>query len=193
MFTYGLKTGTDLTFEVVNGNGIGEGNIFSNFDDDKYKNVLFRVSQDVVPAVRVGGFGYLGKERPPESPVANSVWMAGGDATLTAAPFELNLQYVERRDSNPYFLGGITPEKIMTRGAFAELVYRPKGDDGRWYGVGLFNWVDSGQADLRYTSGTLHVGYLLRRNMRLVAETTYVFRGLYGNHLRAGVGLVTAF
>ena len=191
MLTYGFSTGTDVTLEVLNGTGIGEANVFRNFDDDKYKNVMLRVSPDIVPAFRLGAFGYSGKERPDE--VVNSVWMAGGDATISFKPFELNLQYVERRDSNPYYAVILPIEKVMTRGAFAELIYLPKGDDSRWYGAGLFNWVDSDQWDLRYTSATLHYGYLLRRNMRLTVEATYVFQGLYEKHLRAGAGLVLGF
>ena len=191
MLTYGFPTGTDVTFEVLNGTGIGEANVFRNFDDDPYKNVMLRVSQEVAPAFRLGAFGYSGKERPDE--VVNSVWMAGGDATLSFKPFELNLQYVERRDSNPYYDVILPIEKVMTRGAFAELVYRPKGDDSRWYGAGLFNWVDSDQPDLRYTSATLHYGYLLRRNIRLTVETTYVFQGLYEDYMRLGAGLILGF
>lgn len=188
VLTYGLPTGTDLTLQVVNGNGIGEGNVFSNFDDDKYKNVMFRLSQDIAPAVRLGGFGYLGKEAP--EGIANAVWMAGGDATVTVKPFELNLQYLERRDDNPFFAGVLPEGRVATRGAFAELIYTPKGDDSRWYLAGLFNWVDSDLSDLFYTSVTAHYGYLLRRNMRLVLEGTYVLRGPFARHARAGAGLV---
>ena len=191
MLTYGFPTGTDVTFEVLNGTGIGEANVFRGFDDDPYKNVLLRVSQEVAPAFRVGAFGFLGKERPDET--VNSVTMFGGDATLSVKPFELNVQYVERRDTNPYFATILPIEKVMTRGAFAELVYLPKGDDSRWYGAGLFNWVDSDQLDLRYSAATAHVGYLLRRNVRVTAEATYAFRGLYGEHLRLGTGLIFGF
>lgn len=191
MLTYGFPTGTDVTFEVLNGTGIGEANVFRGFDDDPYKNVLLRVSQEVAPAFRVGAFGFLGKERPDET--VNSVTMYGGDATLAVKPFELNVQYVERRDTNPYFATILPIEKVMTRGAFAELIYLPKGDDSRWYGAGLFNWVDSDQIDLRYSAATAHVGYLLRRNVRVTAEATYAFRGLYGKHLRLGTGLIFGF
>jgi len=191
MLTYGFPTGTDVTFEVLNGTGIHEANVFRSFDDDPYKNVLLRVSQDVGPAFRVGAFGFLGKERPDE--IVNSVRMAGGDATLAVKPFELNVQYVERRDSNPFFATILPIEKLMTRGAFAELIFRPKGDDSRWYGAGLFNWVDSDQIDLRYSAATVHVGYVLRRNMRLTAETTYVLRGPYAEHIRVGTGIVLGF
>jgi len=191
MLTYGLPTGTDVTVEVLNGTGIGEANIFRGFDDDPYKNVLVRVSQEVAPAFRLGGFGYFGKERPED--IVNSVTMYGGDATLAAKPLELNVQYVERRDSNPFFSGVLPAEKLATRGAFAELIYRPKGDDSRWYATGLVNWVDSGQPELRYTAATGHVGYLLRRNMRLTAEATYAFRGPYAKHIRVGTGLILGF
>jgi hypothetical protein len=191
MLTYGFPTGTDVTFEVLNGTGIGEANVFRGFDDDPYKNVLLRVSQEVAPAFRVGAFGFLGKERPDET--VNSVTMFGGDATLSVKPFELNVQYVERRDTNPTFATVLPIEKVMTRGAFAELVYLPKGDDSRWYGAGLFNWVDSDQLDLRYSAATAHVGYLLRRNVRVTAEATYAFRGLYGEYLRLGTGLIFGF
>lgn len=191
MLTYGFPTGTDVTVEVLNGTGIGGANVFRGFDDDPYKNLLLRVSQDVAPAVRVGGFGYFGKERPQD--VVSAVTMFGGDATLAVKPIELNLQYVERRDTNPYFAAIQPLEKLETRGAFAELIYLPKGDDSRWYGAGLFNWVDSDQADLDYTAATAHVGYLLRRNMRLTAEATYAFRGPYAKHVRLGTGIVLGF
>jgi hypothetical protein len=123
MVTYGLPTGTDFTLEVLNGSGIGEANIFRNFDNDKYKNLLFRVSQDLGGHLRFGGFGYLGKEK--KEAGANSLWMAGVDATVTSTPFELNLQYVERRDDNPFFaVSGLAPaESTATRGGFAELIY----------------------------------------------------------------------
>jgi len=191
MLTYGFPTGTDVTFEVLNGTGIHEANIFREFDDDPYKNVLLRVSQEIVPAVRLGVFGFLGKERPEE--VVNSVWMAGADATIAVKPFELNLQYVERRDDNPAFAVILPLEEVMTRGAFAELIFMPRGIDSRWYAAGLFNWVDSDQLDLRYTAATAHVGYLLRRNMRLTAEATYAFRGPYPEHVKVGTGLILGF
>jgi hypothetical protein len=191
MLAAGFRTGTDVTFEVLNGTGIHEANIFREFDDDPYKNVLLRVSQEIVPAFRVGAFGFLGKERPDE--IVNSVWMAGGDATVSVKPFELNVQYVERRDSNPFFATILPIEKLMTRGGFAELIYMPRGVDSRWYAAGLFNWVDSGQLELRYTAATAHAGYLLRRNMRWIAEATYAFRGPYPRHMRVGTGIVLGF
>jgi len=192
MFTYGFKGGTDLVLEVLNGSGIGEsdGNPGGNFDADAYKNFMGRITQDIGANLRVGAFGYIGKEEGRYGMV-NSMWMAGADATLTSPKLELNLQYVERRDKNPFFLLG-APE-LATRGGFAELIFLPRGDDSPWYGAGLFNWVDSDQDELDYTGATLHGGWMLRRNFRLVAEATYAFESSSGKYPRFCIGLVTAF
>jgi len=192
MFNYGLKGGTDVTLEVVNGSGIGdsEANPGGRFDADKYKNIMGRISQDVGDMFRIGAFGYLGREQGPTG-LVNDMWMAGVDATLHASRLELNLQYVERRDDNPSFLLGAA--EVATRGAFAELIYLPRGDDSPWYGAGIFNWIESDQEDLKYTAATLHGGWMLRRNFRLVAEATYAFRSGSGKYPRFGIGLVTAF
>jgi len=193
MLTYGFPTGTDFTVEVLNGTGIGGANVFRNFDNDKYKNLLIRVSQDVGKDFRVGGFGYLGKEK--KEAGVNSLWMAGADATITAGLLELNLQYVERRDDNPFFAAAslAPPESIATRGGFAELIYLPKGDESKWYLAGLLNFVSSGLDDLDYSSATFHFGRMLRRNIRATAEFTYVFDSVYKHHGRLAVGLVTGF
>jgi hypothetical protein len=190
MFTYGLPTGTDLTLEVLNGSGIEEANIFRNFDNDKYKNFVVRVSQDLGATFRLGGFYYVGKEE--KENIGNSLWMLGGDATVTAKPFELNLQYVERRDDNPFFVAG-DPDPTKTRGAFAELVYLPRADDSKWYLAGLYNWVNSDSDELDYSSATIHYGRLLRRNIRATAEFTYVFNSTYEDHGRLAFGLITGF
>jgi hypothetical protein len=141
----------------------------------------------------LGGFAYLGKEE--ENGIGNSLWFLAADATASAAPFELNLQYVERRDGNPSFavFELLPPEAIKTRGGFAELVYRPKGDDSRWYLTGLLNWVDSDIQALDYSSATFHLGRLLRRNVRATAEFTYVFDSVYQSHGRLALGLTTGF
>lgn len=192
MLTYGLKGGTDLVLELINGSGIGdsEANPGGNFDADKYKNVMGRVSQDIGDSLRIGTFGYIGKEQGATG-LVNSMWMAGADFTWTSPKLELNLQYVERRDKNPFFLLG-APE-LATRGGFAELIFLPRGDNSPWYGAGLFNWVDSDQDELDYTGATLHGGWMLRRNFRLVGEATYAFKSGSGKYPRFGIGLVTAF
>jgi hypothetical protein len=193
MFTYGFDSGTDLTLEILNGNGLTAANSFKVFDNDKYKNLFGRISQDVTSNVRIGAFGYWGKEEQENRYVfekeTNEIWMLGPDLTVDVDPLQLNVQYVERRDKNPFFLIN-NAEQIKTRGAFGELIYRPDGDNSKWYAVGLYNWVESGQDDLDVKTGTAHLGYLLRRNFRVTGEFTYDFTNKFG---QVSVGLITAF
>ncbi|MBZ0198681.1 MAG: hypothetical protein K8H86_02355, partial [Ignavibacteriaceae bacterium] len=186
MFTYGLPTGTDFTVEVLNGNGIDKLNNSGNFDDDKYKNVFGRISQDAGEHFRIGGFGYYGKEE--KTAEVNETWIAGPDATISVEPFELNLQYVERRDKNPFFVFNPAAD-VKTRGAFAELLFMPEGDNSKWYLTGLFNWVEMNKFAISRRT-TASAGYLLRRNIRLVGEYTYDFINRFG---RVGVGVISAF
>jgi hypothetical protein len=146
-----------------------------------------RISQDIVDQLRIGVFGYLGKEE--TNDVVNDMWMVGPDVTVSIDPVELNVQYVERRDKDPYFLGPAAVE-IKTRGAFAELVYRPDGDNSDWYAVGLYNWIESNICTLDKKTGSLHLGYLLARNIRFVGEYTYNLTNEYGTF---SVGFVSAF
>lgn len=199
MLTYGFESGTDLALQIVNGSGIGEGFFDGNFDNDKYKNFMGRISQDVGEHLRLGAMGYWGREVQQYSNeiesfwLDNKLWMIGGDATITFDPLELNLQYVERNDNDPLFyssaeVGHIT--NIGTRGAFAEMVYRPNGDDSKWYAVGLFNWIESDFSELNYKTLSGHLGYVFRRNIRMVAEVNYDFAHEYA---KFGVGFITAF
>ena len=202
MLNYGFESGTDLTLQIVNGSGIGEGFIGGNFDDDKYKNVMGRISQDAGEHFRIGAMGYYGKEQNELTEGINGIyttyypqnelWMLGGDATITFDPIELNLQYVERNDNNPTFLynqANPIPE-IATRGAFAEMIYRPDGDDSKWYAVCLFNWIESEFTDLNYKTLSAHLGYVFRRNIRMIVETNYDFKKEFATF---SVGVVTAF
>ncbi len=185
ILSYGFETGTDVTLEILNGNGIGT-LANGNFDNDKHKNFMGRISQDVGEHLRIGGFGYLGKEE--INGAVNDLWMVGPDATISIDPLELNVQYVERKDKNPFFLP--SEVEIKTRGAFAELIYKPDGDNSDWYAAGLFNWIESNIGSLDKKSGTLHLGYLLARNIRFVGEYTQDFTEKYG---RFSVGFVSAF
>ena len=193
MLSYGLPTNTDLVLEVVNGSGIGETFAGGNFDNDKYKNFFGRISQEISEPVRIGAFGYFGKEvltnQVFATPETNKMWMLGGDATITIDQFELNVQYIERRDKNPYALI-INPSEVRTRGSFAELIFRPDGDNSKWYGVAVYNYIDSDDNTLDIKSGALHLGYLLRRNIRIVGELDYNFDIKYG---RLSLGVITAF
>lgn len=190
MLSYGLPTGTDLTVEILNGSGIDPADEDRNFDHDAFKNFAFRASQDLGGKIRVGGFAFLGRERLGD--FRNSVRMFGIDATVASAPFEFNFQYLERRDDDPYFIGALD-DALSTRGALAEIIYLPRGDDSRWYAVGLVNWVVSDAPGLDTFSFTAGGGYLLRRNMRLVSEVSYYDQSPWGGHFRLAAGLVTAF
>src|SRR6056297_1591976 len=46
MLTYGFETGTDIIFEVVNGNGIPERRL-NLFDKDKYKSYFAKIAQGI--------------------------------------------------------------------------------------------------------------------------------------------------
>jgi hypothetical protein len=191
MLSYGFESGTDITIEIINGSGIGEGFMSGNFDNDKYKNFMGRISQDVGKHLRIGALGYWGKEKGSaqgdSTGATNEMWMAGGDATISLDPLEFNFQFVQRNDGNPNFGSAMN---LKTQGAFAELIYRPDGDDSKWYAVGLFNWIESDQLDLNYKTLSGHLGYVLRRNIRLVGELRYDFINEYA---QVGVGFVTAF
>ena len=101
--------------------------------------------------------------------------------------FILNMQYVKRLDSKVYFDSDASVKKdITTEGAFAELIYAPRGDMSKWYLTGLFNWVQSDFSDLDYKSATLHGGYIVRRNVRIVSEYTYQFSGVSYGKISAG-------
>ena len=189
-FAYTLPSSTDLILEIVNGSGIGE--VYSNnlFDKDKYKNIMGRVSQEVSENVRLGAIGYYGNELINGFYLGkrNEIKMLGADATLMNENFELNLQYLYRNDTNPFAY--LMDNKIKTRGGFAELIFRPEGDESNWYLLGLYNQISSDESVLDYKSVTGHAGYLLRRNIRLVSEITYDITNEYA---KFSLGFVTAF
>lgn len=187
MFAYGAPTKTDLTVEVVNGSGIHTTDIF---DVDKYKNVLVRASQELAPFLRVGAFGYYGKEQPVPDSSANEMYMAGADLSAGNEYVELNAQYVYRSDSNPYRLSNTSGSRAMTRGGFAELLVSPNGPDSRLTGHLLYNYVDSDQSDLKYQSYTAGIGYQLARNVRLIGEYTYEQEH---KDSKVTLGIITAF
>lgn len=192
--------GFTITGEVVNGNGRVEAGSNRRLDNDASKSFVGHVTRDILPGVRLGTLGYWGRQegvngnRPP---VKSTLWMAGGDATISVGPLELNAQYLHREDGNPTFLLGET--KAVTDGGFAELVVRPPGS--RFYTVALYNLIETDRPLLnprlggpsgltRYETVTGGVGYLWRRNFRIFAEGTWdrEARGTVWT-----VGLTTAF
>jgi len=198
MLTYGFPTGTDIIIEILNGNGLTEADDFKVYDEDKYKSFAGRITQDINDYIRIGGFGYYGKEDTELTGNANEVWMAGPDITFAYRDvMELNVQYMERRDSDPWFDGSADPD-VESRGAMAELIVMPDGDRSRLYGVGVFNWIESDFENRggttygypAYKSFTGHVGYLVKTNFRLLGEVTYFPEE---EESRALVGFVSGF
>ncbi len=182
----GLETGTDIIAEVVNGNGIGSADAARRFDSDGNKNGMLRVTQDLMEGVRIGGFGYYGKEA--KLGLENETMMYGPDLTLSFGPLELNAQYVMRTDDRPNFT--VAAQDIKTQGGFAELIYSPDLDKSLWYGVLLYNTVDSDLAGYKYQTVTGSLHYMLARNLRLVGEVTH---DMEASAQRVSVGFVAAF
>ena len=186
-----FSTGTTLQMEILNGCGLGEG----VFDTDKNKNFMFRLSQELGENFFVGLFAYTGKESLPDTSGTfnNKLLMYGPDVRVNFGDkFVFNLQYVIRTDSRVFDWTNINRlEDVKTQGGFAEVIFSPKGDMSKWYLTGMFNWVDSDADELDYTSATLHAGYLLRRNVRIVSEYTYQLSG--ESHGRLNLGFVSAF
>ena len=159
---------------------------------------MLRINQSVGKSVNAGFFAYTGKEvlHDPGSifaSVTNNLRMYGPDLRINIdEKVILNMQYVWRTDSQVYSeSGGLPHEDVNTQGGFAEIIYAAKGDMSKWYFTGLYNLVNSDYNQLDYSSATFHVGYLLRRNMRVVGEYTHKFSGISYGKLSAGV--ITAF
>lgn len=186
MVNYSLPTGTDIFVELVNGTGIGVPGPAGTFDSDPFKNFIGRISQDLFEGVRIGGFTYLGAERQRFSD--NGITMFGPDLTLNAGNFELNTMYLSRTDDAT--MSGGSVKEIKTQGAMAELIYMPNGDDSRFYGVAVFNWIESDETWQNHRSAALHFGHVSRRNIRLVAEYGYNFTHKYPSF---SMGFVSAF
>ncbi len=178
LMSYTLPTGTDLVMEVLNGNGKNEAGEEGYFDTDQWKNVFLRVSQGFGP-VRLGGFGYScnsfgtapggtgGREE-------NKHYFWGVDGTVDFRDvLQLNAQFVQRNDDNPYFLPADEAREMDTKGGMVELVWAVRGSMGRPFVTLLFNMIDSDIDEYDYTSGTVSFSYLVRRNVRLLAEATY--------------------
>ncbi|MCB9257883.1 MAG: hypothetical protein H6612_00905 [Ignavibacteriales bacterium] len=193
MLTYGFDSGTDIIVEILNGSGIGEPDELRNFDYDPYKNVFGRLSQDIGEFLRIGGFGYYGKEDLEDgnnNSFTNETTMFGPDLTLSYNDMlELNFQYVLRKDKQPLSPTVLSAE-VETKGMMGELIYTPRGDKSNWYAAALYNWQDSDLGGYKYSKVTGHLGWMLKRNVRPFCEFTYDLENKYG---QVGLGIVSAF
>jgi len=185
-----LPTGTTLVGELVNGSGIGEAGEGYLFDRDSHKNLMLRINQSAGKSLSFGVFGYMGKEDLLDGTgmFTSKIKMFGPDLVYNFEDkFVVNLQYLRRIDSDVFIeADDLKLKDINTDGGFAEIIYSPRGDMSKWYLTGLLNWVDSEINSLDYSAATLHAGYLLRRNVRLVTEYTWKFSGVSYGKLNAG-------
>jgi hypothetical protein len=179
--TYSPWQGGDLALILVNGQGLREAGPDRLYDRDPIKNVALRYSQDVGP-VRLGGFGYWGRERADGQ--SDRILMWGPDATVSPVDgLELNLQYLRREDTNPLLEPGGPSASVNS--AFGEAIIGPFGPDRRWFATGLYNWVSAdrplvslrvGEQNTesgfiqRYNVATGGLHYLLQRNVRVMGE-----------------------
>jgi hypothetical protein len=196
MATWSPIDGTDLTMEVVNGQGLSPANGSRQYDRDSDQTWLLRASQAVGP-IRVGAFGYAGRES--ANGVRSRVRMFGPDATVPVGRFgELNLQFYRRWDSDPFLgrcsvlepcPGGETaPFATTVDAAMVEFVAWPDGPAGRWFVTALVNHIEAdgpvvslrlGEQDTapgfltRYRTSSLGLHYVLRRNVRLTSEGSW--------------------
>ncbi len=197
MAVWSPRDGTDITAELVTGDGLNKANDARQYDTDNNKNFALRLSQDVGP-FRVGLFGYSGKQT--TGAFSSTMRVFGPDASLPLGSFgQLNVQALRRWDSNP-FLGDCPADvcaasvslerRTKVDAAMAEVILWPQGPAGRWYVSGLLNHVDADvpvlslrigeQGDSpakvsKYSTGTFGLHYVLRRNVRLTGEGTWDF------------------
>jgi hypothetical protein len=174
----------DVVFQVVNGNGIPEG----EFDEDGNKNLALRLAREF-GRVRLGLFGYWGEEEA-ESGFSDTIEYFGPDLRiLFNDKWDLGLQYLVRNDDDPFFLGPGAPE-VETKGGFAELVFLPQGSMGRWTVTAVYNKIESDDPAAVLEDVALSASYLYGRNLRIIAE---VGDDIEHDGMRASLGVITAF
>ncbi len=193
MALWSPRDGTDFAFELVSGRGLSMANADRQYDSDGYKNLALRVSQDAGP-LRVGAFGYYGKEQ--TGTARNTVRVFGPDASLTlGSKAEINMQAFRRWDDDPFFStctvlapcpGGATSKfSTAVDAALFEALFFPGGPTARHYFTFLANYIDAqgpfvslrlgeqagtpGYLD-RYMTVGVGAHYLMRRNVRMMSE-----------------------
>jgi hypothetical protein len=177
----------ETVFQVVNGNGIGRADEEESFDEDGLKNVSLRVAR-TFDRVRLGVFTYWGRTHGAD--VENRTYYVGPDLVVNVSEqVQLNAQYLERRDDNPFF--ALRPgDEWSTRGGFGELVYMPRGHDGRYAIAALYNNVRSDDPLARRESLSGTLSYLFARNVRATIEGG---RDIEREAARFSVGIMAAF
>ncbi len=187
ILTYTLeKTSTDLVGMVVNGNGKGPADEDTKmFDNNSFKNLVFRISQGIGSKLSVGGFAYYGQE---EDVYKNKLKYFGPDVVLNLGKFEFTGVYLHREDSNPLFEKN--GNKIKTDGFVAEAHFAPQADRSKFFFTALYNKVTSDYSPIEYETLSLNASHWFKRNLRFLVEYT---RDLQNSKNRFVLGLVSAF
>ena len=86
-----------------------------------------------------------------------------------------------------------TETGVITHSAMVELVFSPKGDQSNWYALAITNFVESDYDPADYISATLHLGYLMRRNLRFSCEYTHFFTDPDNTYGAVSLGFSSAF
>ena len=190
--------GADASLQLLNGRGLDQAGDDRVYDADDGKAVAARLSHDF-GGFRLGGFGYYGVES--GAGFDNAIRIFGPDLTVGLSPtLQLNAQYLRRLDERPFFDDPVALDTEVDMG-FAELLWTPEGDAGRWFFTALYNHIDAdrpvfsirqGEAGLleSYRAGALGANYLLARNVRLTGEVQY---DLAREDARFVTGFMTAF
>jgi hypothetical protein len=179
--TYEPWGGSGVSLMLVNGQGIAEATADRTYDRDPFKTLAMHFTQDLGP-IRVGAFGYWGRESAEGQ--RDRILVYGPDATVQLAQnAELNLQFLRREDTNPLLTPGGPSTTVNS--VVGEVVLGGFGPQDRWFVTGLYNWIDAdepllslriGEQDIgggymqRYHTATGSLHYLLRRNVRVLAE-----------------------
>ncbi len=189
------KIGTGLVAEVLNGNGTGNGGEEFLFDKDKFKNVLFYLSQPLGKFLNIGFMGYFGREKLTMGPIntTSNIKMLGPVVNIDFNErLRINAQFIFRSDGRVYDEdSGFSMDNAGTSGGYLEAIVTPKGDRSKWYVTGLLNYVESDYHLLDYKSATINLGYLLRRNVRLLSEYSWIESEK--NYGKLSLGFVAAF
>ena len=189
----------DWTLGVVNGQGLRDASEARQYDRDNSKNLFARYSHSFGP-VRLGVFGLYGKED--ANGVSNEIVWFGPDASLALGGWgELNLQYLRRQDTRPFFDTPGAPADTWANSVLTELIWWPSGVNGRWWVTGLWNWIDASDPIVslrineqvfvqKYNALALDVSWLFWRNVRFTGEVAW---DIEREGARLVVGVVSAF
>lgn len=189
----------DWTLGVVNGQGIGAATESRQYDRDDSKNLFARYSHSL-GKVRIGVFGLYGNERANDA--TDETWYFGPDASVELGDWgQLNLQFLRRWDTQPFFDAPGAPTDTWANATLAELIWWPAGAAGRWYVSGLWNWIDASDPIVslrineqefieKYNVVAVDGTYLLWRNIRLTGEVAW---DIEREGARLALGFVTAF